>query len=124
MKVKQVFIKPNTEFSLHIAHWAISNGVECLGVSFEDNFEENIDGLVVFNENQDIEIEILEIRKSFDDRQKPVQRIDINGTLMVGVTGFSLWLDRNACESILMIGSDQLCQNPNLERYLSHIKIN
>lgn len=124
MKVKHVFIKPNTAFSLRLAEWAISNNIECVDASFEEDFEENIDGLVIFNQNQDVEKELLEVRKSFDDRQKPVQRIDINGTLMVGVSNFSLWLERNGCTNILMIGSDDLCQNPNLERYLSHLKIN
>lgn len=124
MKIQQVVIRPNTSFSSRLNEWAIENGVECLEVQLEENFEEHIDGLVIFNQNQDMEREALDIRKLFDDRQKPVQRIDINGTLMVGVSNFSLWIERNGCKKILMIGSDQLCSNPNLDRYLNHMKAN
>ncbi len=124
MKVQQVLIRPNTALSSRLFDWAVSNNIECLETSLDDDFEENIDGLVIFNQNQDVERELLDIRKLFDDKQKPVQRIDINGTLMVGVSNFSLWLERNGCKNILMVGSDQLCENPNLERYLDKMKIN
>lgn len=123
MKIQQVFIKPNTALSGRLVDWAALNNIECLETSTEEGFEENIDGLVIFNQNQDVERDLLEIRKSFDDHQKPVQRIDINGTLMVGVSNFALWLERNGCKNILIIGSDSLCENPNLDRYLSHMKI-
>lgn len=124
MKIQQLIIRPNTTFSKRVSEWAVENNIECLEVQLEDDFEEHIDGLVIFNQNQDMEREALDIRKLFDDRQKPVQRIDINGTLMVGVSNFSLWIERNGCKRILMIGADKLCENPNLERYLSHMKAN
>lgn len=123
MKIQQVFIRPNTALSNRLVDWAAVNNIECLETSAEEDFDENIDGLVIFNQNQDVERDLLDIRKSFDDKQKPVQRIDINGTLMVGVSNFALWLERNGCKNILIIGADSLCDNPNLERYLSHMKI-
>lgn len=124
MKVRKVYTKPNTVLTKRIADWVAESKIEFIEVPFEDEFDENIQGLVVLNQNQDMERELLEVRKMFDDKQKPVQRIDINGTLMVGVSNFSLWLERNGCESILIVGSDSLCENPNLERYFNHMKLN
>ncbi len=123
MKVERVYVKPGAELSNRLMSWASINNLESNEISLEENFDELIDGLVIFNQNQDVDRDLLEIRKVFDDRQKPVQRIDINGTLMVGVSNFSLWLERNGCRNILMVGSDQLCENPNLDRYLEHLKI-
>lgn len=123
MKVERIYVKPGAVLSSRLISWASTNNLESNEIALEDNFEEQIDGLVILNQNQDVDRDLLEIRKVFDDRQKPVQRIDINGTLMVGVSNFSLWLERNGCRNILMIGSDQLCENPNLERYLEHLKI-
>lgn len=123
MKIKQVFIRPNTEISKRIAEWTELYGVVCTEISLEEDFEENIDGLVIFNQNQDMDKEMSDIRTLFDNRQKPVLHVDINGTLMVGVSNFSLWLERNGCTNILVIGNDGLLENPNLDRYLSHMKV-
>ncbi len=123
MKIKQVFIRPNTEISKRIAEWTELYGVVCTEISLEEDFEENIDGLVIFNQNQDMDKDMSDIRTLFDNRQKPVLHVDINGTLMVGVSNFSLWLERNGCTNILVIGNDGLLENPNLERYLSHMKV-
>jgi hypothetical protein len=123
MKLKKVYIKPGGYFSSVINEWATTNNVETLEASLAEGFEENIDGLVIFNQNSDESKEILDIRKIFDKKLKPVHRIDINGTLMVGVSNFSLWLERNACGSVLFLGDDVLKENTNLPRYLESFKV-
>jgi hypothetical protein len=50
-----------------------------------------------------------------------VHKIDINGTLMVGVSNLDLWIERNKCKKVLIIGADSLIENPNLERYLERL---
>lgn len=124
MKVEKIYIKPSLTFSTKMMDWASQNNLESTEISLDsDDFHELIDGLVIFNQNQDVDRDLLEIRKIVDDKQKPVQRIDINGTLMVGVSNFSLWLERNGCKNILVLGSDSLCDNPNLDRYLEHMRL-
>ncbi len=123
MKLKKIFVKPGTSFSSLISEWATSNQMEVEELPLEDGFDGRVDGLVVFNQNSDIEKDLLDIRKIFDDSLKPVQRIDINGTLMVGVSNFSLWLERNGCTNVLFIGADKLGENPNLVRYLDAMKL-
>lgn len=123
MKLRKIFIKPGSSFGTIIAEWATENQLEVEELSLEDGFDKVVDGLVIFNQNSDVEKELLDIRKVFDDTLKPVQRIDINGTLMVGVSNFALWLERNGCKNVLFIGADGLKENANLTRYLEAMKI-
>lgn len=123
MKLRKIFIKPGSPFGTLIGDWATSNQLEVEELTLEDGFDKIVDGLVIFNQNSDIEKELSDIRKIFDDTLKPVQRIDINGTLMVGVSNFSLWLERNGCKNVLFIGADTLKDNSNLARYLEAMKL-
>jgi hypothetical protein len=86
-----------------------------------DEADAGIDGLVIFNENQEVDRDILEVREMFDNKQKPVHKIDINGTLMVGISNLDLWIERNRCKKVLFIGADSLIGNVNLERYLQNL---
>lgn len=122
MKLRKIFIIPGTAFGGLIADWAAINQLEVEELTIDEGFDKVVDGLVIFNQNSDMEKDILDIRKVFDDSLKPVQRIDINGTLMVGVSNFSLWLERNGCVNVLFLGADNLKDNPNLARYLETMK--
>ena len=124
MKIDRFYLQLYTKFSKAIVDWAQEFPLEI--VEFHERNPEDVDkmdGLVIFNENQTIEREASELRDLFDLKQKPIQKIDINGTLVVGVSNFTFWLERNGCKNILVIGSDHLVENPNLERFLSNIKI-
>lgn len=122
MKIDKIILRKNGAFSTLLAAWANEKNflVEELSEG-NDNASEGIDGLVIFNTNQEIDKEIGEIRQAFDGKQKPVHNIDINGTLMVGISNLDLWIERNRCKKILIVGSDTLVTNPNLERYLHNI---
>lgn len=123
MKLDTIFLKQNSKFSQHFTSWAEEK--QYIVEDFNDKQEDpdtGIDGLVIFNENQNVEKELSEIRAMFDHKQKPVHKIDINGTLMVGISNLDLWIERNKCKKILVIGADNLLTNPNLERYLSNLK--
>jgi hypothetical protein len=41
--------------------------------------------------------------------------------LQVGVTNFALWLDSTKSKNVLVIGAEELADNPNLERYLDAV---
>jgi hypothetical protein len=103
--------------------WAEEKGYE---IEEQDEKVENpyegIDGLVIFTQNQKLEKEILELRSLFDHQQKPIHKIDINGTLMVGISNLDLWIERNKTKRVLFIGSDNLLENMNLVRFLEHLK--
>ncbi len=121
MKVETILIKPNSPFASAIAEWSTQRQFESVVFSKTDDPEEGIDGLVIFSENQELDKEAEDIRASFDRKQKPVHKIDINGTLMVAVSNLDLWFERNGCKKVLMIGNDNLVKNPNLERVLNSL---
>lgn len=123
MKLEKIFLRNTSKFSVVLRNWAEEKGypTEELDDKKED-VEEGIDGLVIFTQNQTIEREILEFRNIFDHKQKPVHKIDINGTLMVGVSNLDLWVERNKCKKALFIGADNLLENMNLVRYLEHLR--
>jgi len=123
MKLEKIFLKDNSRFSNYLTSWVNELNIEILEFSSKNvDSEEGIDGLVIFTENQEVDKEILDIRSIFDKNQKPVHKIDINGTLMVGVSNLELWIERNGCKKVLFLGSDVMLENPNLERYLANLK--
>ena len=124
MKIDKIFLQTHTKFAKALADWAQDMNVEIVDFH-ERNIEEvdQMDGLLIFNENQTIEREASELRDVFDLKQRPIQKIDINGTLVVGISNFTFWLERNNCKKILVVGSDHLLENPNLDRFLSNIKL-
>jgi hypothetical protein len=123
MKLDKIYLKTNSRFSEFLNLWATENNYSVADFSEKnDDSDEGIDGLVIFNENQEVDRDILDIRAVFDNHQKPVHRIDINGTLMVGISNLDLWIERNSCKKVLFIGADVLVENPNLERYITNLK--
>ena len=123
MKLDKIFLKDNSRFSDYLISWVNELHIEIQEFSIKnEDSEEGIDGLVIFTENQEVDKEILDIRSIFDKNQKPVHKIDINGTLMVGVSNLELWIERNGCKKVLFLGSDVMLENPNLERYLANLR--
>ena len=122
MKLDKIFLKNNSRFSNLLTNWANERNFEVEEFTEKkEDPEAGIDGLVIFNQNQSLDKEIAELRDLFDNKQKPVHKIDINGTLMVGVSNLDLWIERNKCKKVLIIGADSLIDNPNLERYLERL---
>jgi len=119
MKVTKVYVQTNSAFAERITEWLIKKKIDVLTFSEkEDNALKVIDGLVIFNESKSLSKEIDEMERMAKNNQKPTLNIDINGTIMVAVSNLDLWVERNRCKKIMMIGSNDLLKNPNLERFL------
>ena len=122
MKVTSISLFASNQFSSKVQSWAASVATEVLSVSDKStDYFESTDSLLIFNQNQELSQEILEIKARYDKQQKPVQKIDINGTLRVGITNFDLWLNSTKAKNVLVIGVEELATNPNLERYLAAV---
>ena len=120
MKVATMYILAANQFSSAIQNWAAAKAQELIVAQEKPaDFFEATDSLLIFNQNQELSTEILEVKALFDKQQKPVHKIDINGTLRVGITNFELWLETNKVKSLLILGSEELTSNPNLERYIT-----
>jgi hypothetical protein len=119
MKVTKVYVQTNSAFAHKISEWLIKKKIDVLTFSEkEDNALKVIDGLVIFNESKSLPKEIEEMERIAKNNQKPTLNIDINGTLMVAVSNLDLWIERNRCKKIMIIGSNDLVKNPNLDRFL------
>ena len=121
MKLELIYLKPDSTFSLHIEEWAKNRGIETMEYDLKSE-EIVVDGLLLINENQTIEKEMEEIHTLFDMKHIPTQKIDINGTLQVALSNYQMWQSNFKCKSILILGSDNLIKNKNLDRFLSKIK--
>jgi hypothetical protein len=122
MKVTSISLLASNKLSSKVQSWATSMASEVHSVNDKTaDFFENTDSLLIFNQNQELSPEILELKARYDKQQKPVHKIDINGTLQVGITNFALWLDSTKSKNLLVIGAEELADNPNLERYLDAV---
>ena len=118
MKAETIFLLTGNKFSNAISAWASARAGEVVQVSDKlPDFFDRTDSLLIFNQNQELTPEIQEIKKAYDKQQKPVHKIDINGTLMVGISNLDLWVETNKCKKILVLGGEELAANFNLERY-------
>lgn len=123
MNIKEIFTAEGSTFGQTISNWAegLNSAIQHIDIKSNEHFED-VDGLVIFHENHDITKSNQEVLAIFEAKQRAISKIDINGTLMVAVSNFSLWMERNKCKSLLIIGSDELLKNPNLERFLDKLK--
>ena len=121
MLVDSIILKAKKNFSNSISTWAISNCNDLRQLTNKELDITTIDSLLIFTQNQILTQDISDNRAQFDKLQKPILHIDINGTLSVGISNLELWIERNKCRSILILGADELVSNVNLERFLNSI---
>ena len=123
MKVEKIYLKTSSKFSEKISEWASQRANEVITIS--DKLLESFDlfdSMLIFNENQTLNKEISDIKVLFDKQQKPIHKIDINGTLMVGMSNLDLWVEQSKCKSLFVVGADELAKNHNLDRYITASK--
>ena len=77
--------------------------------------------MLLINANQDFNKEDIDLHDQFDAKHIPTQKIDVNGTLQVAISNFNLWLTTNKCKRVLIVGSEELLNNENLERFLDKV---
>lgn len=119
MTIKTIYTRNHTQFSERIAEWCANKNVECLRIDKEDKPGDDIEGLVIFHEDHNYDNHAAELREVFEKRLKPIHKIDVNGTKQVSISHFELWLERNQCKEILILGTDSLLTNPNFELLLN-----
>lgn len=119
MKVNSIFVESHSKFSKYISEWAASGSIDIL--NYDHKSDELPDGLLLINANQDIDKDHILIHTMFSKKHIPTQRIDVNGTLQVAVSNVDMWLNNFKCKNILVIGSDSLLVNENLDRFFARI---
>jgi hypothetical protein len=123
MKLNKIALRNSSQISQIILNWATQKNIPTEDFSSKsDDLDLLQDGLIILNQNQETDRDVQEIRNAFDRKLKPVHNIDINGTLAASVSNLELWIERNRCKNVLIIGSDSLMSNPNLERFISGLR--
>ena len=118
MTVKKIYTKGKTLFNERIEKWCMEKGFEFVLLEKDDKTLEDIDSLVIFHEDHNLDDANIEIRDNFERKLKPIHKIDINGTKQVITSHYILWVERNACKNLLFLGNDHLMDNPNTELLL------
>ncbi len=117
MSLETIYLKSDSAFSAQLSEWASTLGVKTEQYDFKSD-EISVDGLLVINANQDIDKDTEEVHAFFDLKHFPTQKVDVNGTLQVAVSNFQNWMRNFKCKNILILGSDDLINNENLDRFL------
>jgi len=120
MKLDTIYVKPDSVFSSYVADWAVNLDVKISDYDIKTD-EHSAEGLLLINENHDLTRDMDDLHSLFDQRHVPTQKIDINGTLQVAISSFEMWLKNFKCKKILVLGSDNLVKNENLDRFFTKV---
>lgn len=118
MVINKINTKGKSNFSDRIEQWCSEKGIEFAVLDKEERNFEEIDSLVIFHEDHNLDDGNIEIRDMFERKLKPIHKIDINGTKQVITSHYLLWLERNSCKNLLFVGNDHLTDNPNTDLLL------
>lgn len=119
MALDKIYLRKDKKFATKIMGWAESKSEQVVLVADKSINIDHIDALLIFNENQEYSKEIFELKLAFDNKQKSTLKLDINGTLMATVSNLELWFERVQCKTLLILGSEDLVKNENLDRLLN-----
>jgi hypothetical protein len=122
MTIRTVYVIEENNFGKSITEWTEDKRIEAVAVDQKKNdLLEDIDAVVVFHENHNFSKEDEETHTFLTDNNKPGYKIDINGTLAATNSNFTMWLDRNKPNSLLILGQSDVTKNPNFKRFLESI---
>lgn len=122
MNLETIYVIADSKFGKNIAEWADSKEIGVTSTPQKNNeLSEIVDGVVVFHENHNFTKEDNETQDILSENNKPIHRVDLNGTLSATNSNFMMWLDRNKPNSLLFLGDDEVIKNENLSVFLNGI---
>lgn len=123
MQIKNIYITEENHFSTLLREWSERMDVQVIPLESNDNdLYEKVQGIVIFHENHDISKDAEEISKDLDKSNIGTHKVDINGTVTATVTNLKMWIERNSCDNILVLGEKNLGKNENLHRFLEKLE--
>ncbi|MGM0478780.1 MAG: hypothetical protein ACQERC_06125 [Bacteroidota bacterium] len=122
MTIQTVYVIDNNAFGKSIEEWTDSKRIEAVTVE-QKNSEllERVDAVVVFHENHTFSKEDEETHTFLTESNKPGYKVDINGTLAATKSNFTMWLERNKPNNLLILGKAAVVKNKNFSRFLESI---
>ncbi len=123
-KLTKIYTEAGNSLSGYLKGWAEERNIDLEEIDLKsDELLEKCDSLVILHENHDISKDHAELRESFDVKNKGVHKIDINGTMVVALSQFEIWVERNKIKNLLVLGENQVVENENNERFFSRLKL-
>lgn len=119
MKLDKIYTRGKSKFCNRIENWCTDRAIEYHPFEKDEKLVDEIDGLVIFHEDHNLDSVGIELREVFEKKLKPIHKIDVNGTKQVSISHFGLWLERNSCKQILIIGTDSIVDNESFETLLA-----
>ncbi|MFT7344610.1 MAG: hypothetical protein ACI9XP_001197 [Lentimonas sp.] len=119
MAIEKIYTRGKSKFSERIEMWCAEKNFEFSYLDKEDKNMEELDSLVIFHEDHNLDSVALELRVVFEKKLKPIHKIDVNGTKQVSISHFGLWVERNNCKNLLLVGTDTLIESDSFETLLS-----
>jgi hypothetical protein len=121
MSTLTLHTKVKSKFSDRIEGLCQTKNISFDLVEKDDRNFEDLDALIIFHEDHNIDAAGEETRDVFEKKLRPIHKIDINGTKQVILTHFALWMERNKVVNPLLIGTEQLLDNPKIEGLLDQM---
>ena len=126
MNLDQLYLFKSRKITESLSLLANVSPINIVVVDSLDEFEvDRCDGLVILTEGLDTDKHDQELLNIFESKRIPNRKVDLNGTLQVGLSSIELWADSNKCKSIAISGGDEILANekfiPFLERLSQRI---
>jgi hypothetical protein len=119
MKIERFYILNKGKFADTIKKWADGRQIDVVEFSGGSELFESIQGGLLFHINHNLSKELIDLHKGIEENNLPVHKIDVNGTLAATVSNFTMWLERNKPENILVLGGEEVAKSENLRRFLN-----
>lgn len=122
MRIRKIYIIEDSTFGKSIAEWTEDKRIEAVPVDQKNtDLIDEVDAVVVFHENHNFAKEDGETHAYLTENNKPGHKVDINGTLAATNSNFTMWLERNRPNALLILGQADVAKNPNFKRFLESI---
>ena len=121
MLLKNILLRAQDGFEKSIEEWAKSNKIHTAYFDGKESLFEVTDALVIIHEDHNISREHNDLRSGIEKQYKSTHLIDINGTKSASVNSFRFWLENNKPTNLLVVGNDQLIENPRLKTYFEKL---
>ncbi|UKN00780.1 hypothetical protein K6119_13685 [Paracrocinitomix mangrovi] len=118
MLLKKIILRNNDPFEQSIETWAKQNNVPVEVFDGKESLFELCQSLVIINADHNLSRESKELKHQMERNHKPTREIDINGTMNASISSLVFWLENNTPENVLMVGNDNLIEQPRFQDYL------
>lgn len=124
MLLKKIILRNNDPFEQAVETWAKSNQIDVHVFDGKVSLFDMVDSLVIIHQDHNISREIKDLRIQMEKIHKPVQEIDINGTMNASISSLKFWLENNDPSNTLMVGDDKLVEANRFQDYFSQLAKN